>query len=254
VPVLHLTSSMDIGDYPAGTIGESVVFSNAEEVRLYKNGDYVTTLLPGDYKALPHPPLMLDDTVGCLLESKEGFPKEKAELLRQCLNSIAKNGLAGMPKADMAKMGYAMLKYKLNYKDAVNLYGKYVANWGGEATVWRLDAIDSGRVAASLTICPSAELRLEVKASSAVLREGNTYDMAAIRVRILDGNGNIAPYAQLPVKFTVEGPLKLVGPEVACAEGGMTGTFVKTNFHKGPAQLTVSSPGLESVTVDFTVV
>ena len=253
VPVLHLTSSMDIGDYPAGTIGESAVFSNAEEVKLYKNGDYVTTLKPGDYKALPHGPLRLDDTVGCLLETKEGFPKEKAEILRQCLNSIARHGLAGMPKTDLAKMGYAMLKYKLNYKDAVALYGKYVANWGGEATVWRLDAIDSGVVVASLTICPSAKLRLEVKASAYTLREGDTYDMAAVRVRILDGNGNIAPYAQLPVKFTLEGPLELVGPDVATAEGGMTGTYVKTNFHKGGAKLTVSSPGLDSVTVDFTV-
>jgi beta-galactosidase len=253
VPVLHLTSSMDIGDYPAGTIGESAVFSNADEVKLYKNGDYVTTLKPADYKALPHAPLMLDDTVGCLLETKEGFPREKAEILRHCLNSIAKYGLAGMPKTDMVKMGYAMVKYKLKYQDAVALYGKYVANWGGKATVWRLDAIDSGAVAASLTICPSAKLKLEVKASSTVLREGNTYDMAAIRVRILDGNGNIAPYAQNPVQFKLEGALELVGPEAATAEGGMTGTYVKTNLRKGCARLTVSSPGLEAVTVEFTV-
>lgn len=253
VPVLHLTSTMDIGDYPASSIGESVVFSNADEVKLYKNGDYVTTLKPGDYKALPHGPLMLNDTVGCLLETREGFPKEKAELLRQCLNSIAKNGLAGMPKTDMAKMGYAMLKYKMKFQDGVDLYGKYVANWGGEATVWRLVAKTDGQVVAAVRICPSAQLRLEVKASSATLREGNTYDMAAIRVRILDGNGNIAPYAQNPVQFTVEGPLELVGPGIATAEGGMTGTYVKTNFMKGAAKLTVSSPGLESVTVDFMV-
>ena len=252
VPVLHLTSSMDIGDYPAGTIGESAVFSNADEVSLYKNGDYVTTLKPGDYKGLPHPPLLLNDTVGCLLQSKEGFSKEKAEILRQCLNSIAKHGLAGMPKADMAKMGYAMVKYKLGYKDAVALYGKYVANWGGEATVWRLEAKKDGKVVSAINVCPSAKLRLEVKASAQVLREGSTYDMAAVRVRIVDGNGNIAPYAQNPVQFKLEGALELVGPEVACAEGGMTGTYVKTNFHKGTAKLTVSSPGLERVTLEFT--
>jgi beta-galactosidase len=77
--------------------------------------------------------------------------------------------------------------------------------------------------------------------------------MAAVRVRIVDGNGNIAPYAQLPVKFTVEGPLELVGPDMAATEGGMSGTYVKTDFHKGRAKLTVSCPGLESVSVDFTV-
>ena len=93
-----------------------------------------------------------------------------------------------------------------------------------------------------------------MKASAAILREGDTYDMAAIRIRILDGNGNIAPYAQTCVKFTVEGPLELVGPEMVTAEGGMTGTYVKTNFRKGKAKLTVSCPGMESVTLDFAVV
>ena len=253
VPVLHLTSSMDIGDYPAGTIGESAVFSNADEVQLYKNGDFVTTLKPGDYRGLPHPPLMLNDTIGCLLESKEGFPREKADLLRGCMNSIAKYGLAGIPKTDMAKMGYAMLKYKMTFRDAVDLYGKYVANWGGEATVWRLEAKKDGKVVSAINICPTADLRLEVKASAATLREGRTYDMAAVRVRIVDGNGNIAPYAQNPVQFKLEGALELVGPEIATAEGGMTGTYVKTKLHKGSAKLTVSSPGLESVTVEFTV-
>jgi beta-galactosidase len=244
---------MDIGDYPGGQIGDIHVFTNADSVSLYKNGNYVTTLADGDWKGLPHGPKVLDDTVGCLLETQEGFDRKKAELLRGCLLTIQKKGMANLSPADMAKMGYAMLKYKMGYKDAVALYGKYVANWGGEATVWRLDAIDSGVVVASLTICPSAQLHLEVKASSMVLREGNTYDMAAIRVRILDGNGNIAPYAQLPVKFTVEGPLELVGPDMATAEGGMTGTYVRTNFHKGSAKLTVSCPGLDSVTLDFTV-
>ncbi len=253
VPVLHLTSSMDIGDYPGGTIGESAVFSNADEVKLYKNGDYVTTLKPGSYKALPHPPLMLNDTVGCLLQTKEGFPREKAEILRQCLNSIGKHGLANMPKTDMAKLGYAMVKYKLNYQDAVKLYGKYVANWGGEATVWRLEGTKNGQVVSAVNVCPTAQLHLDVKASASALKEGSTYDMAAIRIRILDDNGNIAPYAQSPVKFTVEGPLELVGPEMATAEGGMTGTYVKTNFQKGTAKLTVSCPGLSSVTLEFTV-
>ena len=253
-PVLAVGSSMDIGDYPAGTIGDVYVFTNADEVALYKNDDFVTKLRYGSWKGLYRGPMLLDDTVGCLLETKEGFPKEKADILRQCLNSIAKHGLAGLPKADMAKMGYAMLKYKLKYQDAVDLYGKYVANWGGEATVWRLDAIEGGQVVKSVTICPSANLQLEVKASATTLKEGHTYDMAAIRVRILDGNGNIAPYAQLPVKFTVEGPLELVGPDMATAEGGMTGTYVKTIGKPGIARLTIETAQTQPVSIMFSVV
>ena len=37
-----------------------------------------------------------------------------------------------------------MLRYKMAFKDGVALYGKYVGNWGGEATRWRFDAVQDG--------------------------------------------------------------------------------------------------------------
>ena len=252
-PVLAVGSSMDIGDYPGGIIGDIQVFTNADTVSLYKNGNFVTELAEGDWKGLPHGPKVLDDTVGCLLETQEGFDKKKAELLRQCLLTIQKKGLAGMAPADIAKMGYAMVRYGLKYADAVQLYGKYIGNWGGEATAWRLVARKDGEVVATYTCKPSAKLHLEVGPSHVSLREGDTYDMAAIRVRILDENGNIAPYAQLPVRFELEGEAELVGPAVATAEGGMTGTFVKTLGRAGEARLTVTAEGLEPVVLIFKV-
>ena len=116
-----------------------------------------------------------------------------------------------------------------------------------------LKRIKDGEVVSTVNVIPNTELHLEVKVSKPLLKEQDTYDMAAIRVRILDEHGNPAPYAQLPVKFTVDGPLELVGPDVATAEGGMCGTYVKTNFHKGGVKLTISCHGLDSVTVDFVV-
>ncbi len=252
-PVLAVGSSMDIGDYPAGSIGDIAVFTNADSVSLYKNNQFVTTLTEGDWKGLPHGPMVLNDTVGCLLETQEGFDRKKAELLRQCLLTIQKKGLAGMTPADMAKMGYAMVKYGLKYEDAVALYGKYVGNWGGEATVWRLIAVKNGEVAATYTCKPSARLHLEVVPSHVHLKEGDTYDMAAVRVRILDENGNVAPYAQLPVQFELEGPAQLVGPAVVTAEGGMTGTYVKTTGQTGQARLTITTGQTEPVTLLFRI-
>ena len=87
-----------------------------------------------------------------------------------------------------------------------------MGNWGGEATRWRFDAVQDGNVVRSVTLCPSAKLHLEVKVSRTTLREQDTYDMAAVRVRILDENGAPAPYAQFPVQFTVDGSAALVGP------------------------------------------
>ena len=253
VPVLEVSSCMDIGDYPAGNVGAIYIFSNADEVALYKNGTFISSTVKSSYPALPHGPMELEDTIGDLLETKEGFDKTKAEIVKKALNAAAKYGLGDMPKAELLRMGYAMARYKMSYQDGMDLYGKYVANWGGEATVWRFDAIKDGKVVKSVTCCPSAKLRLEAVPSRTVLQEGASYDMAAVRIRVLDGNGNVAPYAQLPLRLKVEGAAQLVGPDVVVAEGGMCGTYIRTTGEIGNAKLTISADGLETVAVEFEV-
>ncbi len=247
-PVLAIGSSMDIGDYPGGQIGDIYAFTNADEVKLYKNGHFVDTLANPRYGVM-----QVKDTVGCLLETQEGFDRKKAELLRKCLVAIGKKGLAGLSPADFARMAWAMVRYKLTMDDAVKLYGKYIGNWGSEATVWRFDAMEGGDVVASVTCCPSCKLHLQVTPSATTLEEKQSYDMAAVRIRVLDEFGNIAPYAQLPVKLALEGAAELVGPDVATAEGGMCGTYIRTMGTAGTAKLTVSAPGLEAVSAEFSV-
>ena len=36
-PVLEISSSMDIGEHPAGALGTVAVFTNADQIRLYRN-------------------------------------------------------------------------------------------------------------------------------------------------------------------------------------------------------------------------
>ena len=253
VPVLAVGSTMDIGDYPAGNIGQVYAFTNADEVKLYKNGLFVSRLSRGEWMGLPHGPMLLTDTIGKLLETQEGFSKKKAALLKRALLSAAKHGLSGMPLKDMLRMGYAMIRYGLKLADGVALYGKYVGNWGGEATAWRFDAVKDEKVVASVTCCPNTELRMEITPSNLQLQEGDTYDMAAIRVRITDGNGITASYAQLPVKLEVQGAAELVGPDVVTAEGGMCGTYIRTTGKTGTATLTLRADGIDPVTLEFTV-
>jgi len=252
-PILAVGSSMDIGDYPGGQVGDIHVFTNADSVSLYKNNQYVTTLEPGNWKGLPHGPRVMNDTIGCLLETQEGFDKKKAELLRECLLLIQQKGLSGLTAADLAKIGYAMMKYGMKQEDAMVLYSKYVGNWGTEATLWRLIAVKDGMVAATYTCGPGNRLHLEVIPSHTNLREGDAYDMASVRIRILDEHGNVAPYAQLPVRFSLEGDALLVGPDVVTAEGGMTGTYVKTTGKTGEAKLTITTDQTEPVVLIFKI-
>ena len=252
-PVLDVGSSMDIGDYPAGQLGEVCVFTNADSVELYKNDQYVTTLLPDRSSALPHPPLCVRDTIGCLLQTQEGFDEKKAAILRKCLLSAGKYGLAGMPLGDKLQMGLAMLRYHMTFDDGVALYGKYVGNWGGAATRWRFDAKRGGKTVASVTRTPSSCLHLEAQPSHTALCEDAGYDMASVRIRILDEFGNPAPYAQLPVRLTLTGAAELACPSVVTAEGGMCGAYVRTAGTAGTAQLTIETGQTEPVTLEFTV-
>ena len=251
--VLEIGSSMDIGDYPAGNIGDVYIFTNADEVELYKNDSFVSSFRPSLWKGLRHGPMKADDTIGRLLETQEGFTGRKAELLRQCLMSAAKHGLAAMPPKDVAKMGWCMLRYGLSFADGVALYGKYVSNWGGEATRWRFDAKRGGRTVMSRTLCPGSALHIEAEVSSSVLTEGDTYDMAAVRIRIKDEYGGTTVYAQLPVRLEVSGEAELVGPDVVTAEGGMCGAYIRTLGRPGRARLTVSTAQTGSVTLEFEI-
>ncbi len=251
--VLEIGSSMDIGDYPGGQVGPVYAFTNAQEVALYKNDDFVALLQPSRWKGLKHPPLVALDTIGALLETKEGFDRRKAAVLRDCLLAAGKYGLAGLPLRYKLKLAWCMVRYRMRFSDGVELYGKYVGNWGGEATRWRFEARNNGKPVASVTCSPSASLRLEAVASHTALTEGASYDMAAVRIRILDGNGRVAPYAQLPVHFSLTGDAQLVGPDTATAEGGMCGTYIRTLGRSGTAKLTVTTGQTQPVTLCFTI-
>ena len=146
-----------------------------------------------------------------------------------------------------------MVRYQLSFADGVALFGKYTSDWGGVATQWRFDAIKDGKVIKSVVKGASAKLRLEAIPSAERLRMGDTYDMAAVRIRIVDEFGNIAPYAQLPVTLNTEGSITLVGPSVVTAEGGMCGTYLRTDGRRGEAKLTISCPQTQPVLLQFTI-
>ena len=251
--ILEVSTLMDIGDYAASNIPAFYAFSNADSVKLYKNDDFVKEYKDSRFRALKHGPLKIDDLIGELLKENEGYDEQKAKEVHDCLQKLRKYGFEKLPVIYKLKLANVMKKYSVSEKELNNLYGKYVGNWGGSATVWRLDAIKDGKVVKSKKLCPDADLHMEVKNSSSVLKEGESYDMAAVRIRILDGNDNIAPYDQLAVCYSTEGAIELVGPNVSVAEGGMTGTYVRTTGEKGKGILHIHCDGLKDVDIEYTV-
>lgn len=241
-PCCVVSSSMDIGEHPAGDIGSVYVFTNADSVRLFKNGLLVKEFYPDSesYPALPHPPVVIDDFIGDLLETQENFDAKTAEQLKECLCAVAKYGTSALPPKYLLKLGKLMLLKGLKFSDGVELYGKYVSNWGGEATEWRFDAVKSGEVVKSVIKKPGQKAHIEVEVSSTELYEGDTYDVAAVRIYARDELGNSAVYYQEPVILSCSDGLEIIGPHVISLKGGCGGTYVKTTGTAGKAELMIN--------------
>ena len=241
-PCCVVSSSMDIGEHPAGDIGSVYVFTNADSVRLFKNGLLVKEFYPDSesFPALPHPPVVIDDFIGDLLETQESFDAKTAEQLKECLYAVAKYGTSALPPKYLLKLGKLMLLKGLKFSDGVELYGKYVSNWGGEATEWRFDAVKNGEVVKSVIKKPGQKAHIEVEVSSTELYEGDTYDVAAVRIYARDELGNSAVYYQEPVILSCSDGLEIIGPHVISLKGGCGGTYVKTTGTAGNAELMIN--------------
>ncbi|MBQ3791552.1 MAG: glycoside hydrolase family 2 protein, partial [Clostridia bacterium] len=254
-PVLEVTSHMDIGEHPAGMPGTVYLVSNADTVRMYRSGrllkEYDTT--KSAYPGLKHGPVLIDDYVGDRLEKDEGFPKKKSELCKAILNHSALYGNNDLPPRILAKAARAMVQYGLSFADAYDLYGRYVGCWGEKAISYRFEAVKDGRVVAVREFRPDTNVSLKILVDHSDLCENGTYDVASVRISAVDGDGNLLRFFQEPLRFSVTGPLSVIGPENVTLSGGCGGTYVKTEGKPGEGQLVIRSERLGEVTLPFTI-
>lgn len=224
IPVLETSSGMEIGEYPASTLGTSYIFTNADSVRMYKNDKFIKEYVRMDWN-----PISMDDLVGNLLVTEEGMPKDQAEAVKFILNSVAKYGPNHIPVSAMVKIPKLMMKYKMTIQQVTDLYTKYIGNWGENAVEYRFDAIKDGQVVKSIVKAPMKKMILEAEADHTELVEDHTYDVALVQIRMVSEHGNVLNFANEPVFLDSMGPIEIIGPKCVALQGGMFGTYVKSN-------------------------
>lgn len=249
-PVLEISSSMDIGEHPACLMKDVYAITNADSVRLYKNDMFVREFFAQEtpFKALPHGPILIDDFIGELMEKGEGFSKSKADDVKSILMSACRNGMANLPLSTKLLAAKCVLFRGMKMQDAVDLYNKYVGNWGGTATVYRFEAIKDGKVVKVVEKKPMKEMHLIANCSHTTLREDTTYDVAAVRIQAVSETDNLLNFSHTPVELITEGPIELIGPKMISLQGGMGGTYIKTKGEAGEAKLilrTTNTPDVE---------
>ena len=254
-PVLCVTSAMDLGEQAASNRGRVFVMTNADEVRLYKNGRFIRSYTHRDspYSSMERPPIEIDDFIGDQLTVEEHFTPQQAKLVKEILNYSARFGFAHLPPQIMAKAGILMTRYGMKFEDAYALYGKYIGDWGARATEFRFDAVKNGAVVKSVRRSAVTALRLSVTPSHTVLRHGATYDVAALRLAVTDQHGNVVPFFFGAADVEIQGPLELIGPKTATLRGGLGGVYLRTLGTPGEATVTLKTEQTEPVTFRFII-
>ena len=243
-PVLEVSSSMDIGEHPAGNRGEVYIFTNCDSVKMYKNDVFIKEYTREDssYKNLISPPMLIGDYIGDQMKEKEGFTDRQNKIVKDALNFSAVYGMENMPAKMKLTMVEAMTRYKMKFDDAYMLFGKYIGNWGGEATRFRFDGIKNGEVVKSVTKSAMSKLCLRADVSSNELVEDKTYDVAAIRIKITDEYGNVMPFFNRQAQIDVAGDIEILGPALADINGGMGGVYVRSIGKQGKGTVKISLP------------
>ncbi len=254
-PVLEVCSSLEIGEHPGGYVGEVYMATNADSVRVYKNNRFVTEIEAKStaFKNMPHGPIVIEEFVGDSLRTEEGFSKGKAKAVKKVLLAAQKYGMTKLPLSAKLTAAKCMLFYRMKLSDAVDLFGKYVSDWGQTATVYRFEAVKKDQIVKTVEKSPMKEKHLKVQCSHTELTERNTYDVAAVRFRMESEKNNLLSFCQDIVTLSTEGPIEIIGPKAVSLRGGMGGTYVKTTGKSGEAKLTISAEGLEPVEIQFTV-
>ncbi len=243
-PVLEISSSMDIGEHPAGNRGEIYILTNCDSVKMYKDDIFIKEYTKDDstYKNMIAPPILIDDFIGDQMKEGEGFSDRQNKIVKDALNFSAVYGMENMPLRMKLTMAEAMTRYKMKFDDAYMLFGKYIGNWGGKVTKFRFDGIRNGEVVKTVIKSAMTESKLIVDVSSNELIEDATYDVTAIRIKVTDENGNVLSFYNKPAVIETSGPVEILGPALADINGGMGGVYIRSTGEVGNATVKITLP------------
>ena len=255
-PVLMVATDMNKGERAGSLLDDAYVFTNAEKVRLSKGGKFIADFEPdkAQYPGLPHPPVHIDDFVGELLKTEEGFSDEVAAKVKKCLFAAQKYGMDKLPLNIKLTLLDLKVRHHFTMEQGIDLFNRYMGGWGQQSGLWRFTAIRNGEAAEYVEKGAYTKPCLVARAERSLLTEGSAYDMTLIHLECRDERGNRIPTANDPILLTTEGPIQVVGPRAVSLDGGAFGTYVRTMGQTGEGVLTLTSPTLGSCKMTFTVI
>ncbi|MGL1889982.1 MAG: glycoside hydrolase family 2 protein [Spirochaetaceae bacterium] len=241
-PVMHISSPLNIGEFEGSLLEDIYIFTNCDYVKLYRHGKYINTFYPDKkkYKNVKHAPIIVDDFIGDAIKDNEQFSPKDAQIIKNLLTSVSKNGV-NLSILDTLKMGWMFLKYKMNQRDAEDLYTKYFGGWGGAAIDYRFEGYINDKCVLETTKSQVFNPILKMTPDCNILLEKETYDTTRVLLNLVDDYGNDIVYAHDTVIIETEGPIEIIGPKVISLIGGSVGFWVKTTGESGTGRVIIKS-------------
>lgn len=241
--VMHVASSLANGDFENGVLAQVYVFTNCDEVRLSINGNVIRSFYPDKHQfpGLAHPPVVVNDFIGDMLEKREGFDASDARAIKSFM--LTSGGDSGkLSVMDKVKFNSVMKKYSLTYDDVAALYTKYTGGW--EERTYTFEGIKNGKVVAKSVKEAVHEVKLETSVYNSDMVHAETFDVARIELLATDQNGNRLNYCFDGVSVECEGSIEVIGPRLFSLRGGAAAFFVRTKGGRGEAQVKIRTESL----------
>jgi len=228
LPMLEVTSTMNLGDHPAGNLGSIYVMTNLDEIKVYKNDEYIQTFKPNrkNYQHLKHPPIIVDDLIGDLLMVNEKMKPNDARITKSVLQAVAKYG-NHLPLSYKLKMLYILKKYKKTYDDAVKLFYTYMTGWGTKQNTYRFEGYKDHQLVKVVIKEPLQETDLILEHNGLDLHIEETYDVKRYVIKKVDQHQELLVYANDAIQIDVDGEIELIGPKNLSLSGGAIAFWIK---------------------------
>ncbi len=253
IPVLEISSSMDVGEHPASARGKNWIFTNGDSVKMFLNGKFIAEFKKENspYKNIPHGPILIDDFVGDRLTKEMGLSEAAARDAKFILNFVALNGQNAKSFAQV--MAFVRLLFKgINRGKITDYYTSLIGNWGQESSVFKFESYKDGKLVKTVFKGPVQSIEIEADVSSNLLHEEESYDAASVRLCAKDNYGNVLPYFFEPAKFSASGAIEIYGADESSFRAGSCAVYVRTVGKKGKGVLTVECAGIEKK-IEFVV-
>lgn len=248
-------SGMEIGDREASLLNQIPIYTNCDYVELYKGQVFIKRFYP-DFKSYPnliHPPILMDDLIGSQIIDSEHFSRKDALRITGIFNQINTVGYAKLSLMDQAKVAFILLKNKMSFSSATDLYTQVIGNWGQSAQAYHLKAYRNERCVIESTQGASTHYHLKLSLQDNQMIEDESYDVVRCVVHLENQYQQILSYADFPLEINLTGSIELIGPSLINLTGGSTAFWIKTKQVSGQATVQVGHPHFGYVKSDIKV-